>query len=68
MKKEEFEQRTQNFELLICYMVEQEVTTQGNKMSRGVELVLVTRQEIVILLRAKPIYSRRCTYGYQSEV
>jgi hypothetical protein len=36
-------------------MVEQEVTTQGIKMSRGVELVLVTRQEIVILPRAKPI-------------
>ncbi len=35
-------------------MVEQLATTQGIKMSRGVELVLVTRQETIILPRAKP--------------
>ncbi len=44
MKKKEFEQRTQNFEFPIRYMVEQEVATQGIKMFRGVEPVLVTRQ------------------------
>jgi hypothetical protein len=31
-------------------VVEQEATTQGIKMSKGVEPLLVTRQEIVVLL------------------
>jgi hypothetical protein len=35
-------------------VVEQEATTQGIKMSRGVEPVLVTKQEIVVLLIVKP--------------
>ncbi len=35
-------------------MVEREVTTQGIRMSRRVESILVTRQEIIVLLRAKP--------------
>jgi hypothetical protein len=37
---------------VIHYIIEQEVATQGIKMSRGVELVLATRQEIIVLLRA----------------
>ncbi len=35
-------------------MVEQGAMTQGIIMSRIVEWVLVTKQEIVVLLRAKP--------------
>ncbi len=42
-KNEKFEQRAQNFEPSIHYIVEQEVATQGIRMSRGVELVLETR-------------------------
>ncbi len=33
----EFEQKVQNFEPSIHYVVEQEVATQGIKMSRGVK-------------------------------
>jgi hypothetical protein len=40
---EEFEQKVQNFELSIHSMVEQEVATQGIKMSRGVEPIFITR-------------------------
>jgi hypothetical protein len=40
------------------YVVEQEATTQGIKMSRGVDPVFVTKQEIVILPRAKPIIAQ----------
>ncbi len=54
----EFEQRAQNFEPLIRYMVEQETTTQGIRMSRGVELVLVTRQETVVLPKVEPIVAQ----------
>ncbi len=36
-------------------MVEQEATIQGIKMSRGVESILVTKQKIVVLPKAKPI-------------
>jgi hypothetical protein len=35
-------------------VVEQKATTQGIRMSKGVKLVLVIRQEIVVLPRAKP--------------
>ncbi len=35
-------------------MVEQETITQGMKMSKGVEPVLITRQETVVLPKAKP--------------
>jgi predicted glycosyltransferase len=40
---EELEEIIQNFERQIHYVVEQEAPTQGVKLSRGVELVLVTR-------------------------
>jgi hypothetical protein len=36
-------------------VVEQEVAIQGIKMSRGVELIFVTKQKIVILPKEKPI-------------
>jgi hypothetical protein len=42
-KNEKFEQKTQNFELPIHYVVEQEVITQGIRICKGVELVLVIR-------------------------
>ena len=42
-ENEEFEQKAQNFEPLIHYVVEQEVATQGIKMSRGVKPIFVTR-------------------------
>jgi len=48
---EKFQQKTHNFELPFHYVVEQEATIQGIKMSRGVEPILITWQEIVILLR-----------------
>jgi hypothetical protein len=51
---EKFEQKVQNFDFLIHYVVEQKATIQGIKMSRRVELVLVTRQETIVLPRAKP--------------
>jgi hypothetical protein len=34
-------------------VVEQEVATQGIKMSRGVKPIFVTKQETVVLLRTK---------------
>jgi hypothetical protein len=36
-------------------VVEQEVTFQGIKMSKGIELIFVTKQKIVILPKEKPI-------------
>jgi hypothetical protein len=39
-------------------MVEQEVPTQGIKMSRGVELILVTRKKTVILPRIELIVAK----------
>ncbi len=39
---------------LWCYVVEQEVRTQGIRMSRGVESIFVTKQGIVVLPKAKP--------------
>jgi GTP cyclohydrolase FolE2 len=36
-------------------MVEQEATTQGIKMSRRVELLLIIKQETIVLPKAKPI-------------
>ncbi len=47
-------------------MVEQEVATQGSKISRGVKLVLITRQETIILPKAKPIV-QKVFCGYQNE-
>ncbi len=55
MKKKEFEQKTQNFELPIHYMVEQEATIQGIKMSKRVEPILVIKQETIVLPKAKLI-------------
>jgi hypothetical protein len=43
-ENEEFKQRIHNFERTIHYVVEQEVATEGIKMSRGVELVLIIKQ------------------------
>jgi hypothetical protein len=42
-ENEKFEQRVQKFEPPIHYVVEQEVTIQGIKMSIKVELVLVIK-------------------------
>jgi len=55
MKKKGFEQKTQNFELPIHYMVEQEATIQGIKMSKRVEPILVIKQETIVLPKAKLI-------------
>ncbi len=52
---EEFEQRAQDFEHPICYVVKQKAVTQGIIMSKGIEPILITRQELVVLLRAEPI-------------
>jgi hypothetical protein len=54
-EKKKFERKTQNFELPIHYMVEQEATNQGIKMSRRVEPILVIKQETIVLPKAKPI-------------
>ncbi len=40
---------------MIHYVVEQEATIQGIIMFRGIELVLVTTQEIVIIPKIEPI-------------
>ncbi len=39
-------------------MVEQEATTQGIKMSKAVEQVLVTRQKTILLPKAKPTIAK----------
>jgi len=39
-------------------VVEQEAATQGIRMFKGVELVFITKQEIVVLLRTKPIIAQ----------
>ncbi len=57
-KNEKFGQKSQNFEPLIHYVIEQKVETQGIRMFKGVEPVLLTRQEIVILPKAKPIVAK----------
>jgi hypothetical protein len=44
-----------NFEPLIHRVIEQEAATQGIKISRGIELVLVTIQETIVLPKAKLI-------------
>ncbi len=49
-ENEEFEQKAQNFEPSIHYVVEQKFATVSIIIFRGVELVLVTKQEIVVLL------------------
>ncbi len=40
---------------LIHYVVDQKVTTQGIKISIGVELVLINKQKTVVLPRVEPI-------------
>jgi hypothetical protein len=57
-ENEKFEQKTHNFEPLIHYVVEQEVGIQGIRISKGVELVLITKQETVILPRVELIVTR----------
>ncbi len=39
-------------------MVEQKAVIQGIKMSRGIERVLITKQEIVILPKIEPIITQ----------
>jgi hypothetical protein len=39
-------------------VVEQEATTQGIRMSKGVEPVLVTRQKTIILPKTKPTIAK----------
>jgi hypothetical protein len=39
-------------------VVEQEATTQGIKMSKAVEQVLVTRQKTILLPKAKPTIAK----------
>jgi len=53
-ENEELEERAQNFEPRIHYVVEQEATTQGIKMSKQVEPILIIREKIIILPRAEP--------------
>jgi hypothetical protein len=57
-ENEEFEQRALNFEPLIYYVVEQKAITQGIKIFKGVELILVTRQEIIVLPKAEPTIAK----------
>jgi hypothetical protein len=44
--------------LLFYYIIEQEAITHGIKISRRVEPILITRQENVILLKAKPTMAK----------
>jgi hypothetical protein len=53
-ENEKLEERAQNFEPRIPNVVEQEATTQGIKLSKQVELVLVIRKIYIILPRVKP--------------
>ncbi len=53
-KDEELEERAHNFEPHIHYVVEQKAIIQGIRIFKGMELVLVTRQETIFLQRAKP--------------
>ncbi len=62
-ENEKFEQRVQNFEPLIHYVVEQKTTIQGIKMSTRVGLVLITRQEIVVLPKIEPTMAVRVKYN-----
>ncbi len=57
-ENEEFEQITYNFEPFIHYIVEQETATQGIRISKKVEPVLVTKQKIVVLPKTKPIVAK----------
>ncbi len=50
----ESEQKVQNFEPPIHYVVEQKVAIQGIKMSKGIESILITKQEIVVVPIAEP--------------
>jgi hypothetical protein len=45
-QNEKLEERAQNFEPRIYYVVEQETTTQGIKMSKQVEPVLVLKKKL----------------------
>ncbi len=67
-ENEKFEQIIYNFEPLIHYIVEQEIATQGIRIFKKVEPVLVTKQKIVVLPKKKTNSSKRCSYGCKSEV
>ncbi len=54
-ENEQFEQKAQNFEPPIHYVVQQKATTHGIIVSKGFELVFVTKQKTIVLRRAKPI-------------
>jgi hypothetical protein len=55
---EKLKEKNQNFEPQIHYLVEQEVATQSIKMSKGVELVLVAREEIIVLPKVEPTVAK----------
>ncbi len=57
-ENEEFEQRPHNFEPPNHYVVEQEATTQGIRISKRIEPVLITKQETIILPRTKPTIAK----------
>jgi hypothetical protein len=50
--------RVHNFKPLFYYIIEQEAITHGIKISRRVEPIFITRQENVILLKAKPTIAK----------
>ncbi len=43
---------------MFYYIIEQEAITHGIKISRRVEPILITKQENVILLKAKPTMAK----------
>jgi hypothetical protein len=52
---------------LIHYVVEQEVANYGIIMSKGVESILVTRQETVVLQGAEPIVAKHVHVAIRME-
>ncbi len=53
-ENEKFEQKAQNFEPLIHYVVEQEVIIQDIRISKGVDSILVIRQRTVVFPIVEP--------------
>jgi len=53
-ENEKFEQRVQNFEPSIHYVVEQEVIIQDIIISKGVDSILAIRQKTVVLPIVEP--------------
>jgi len=60
---EKLDEKAHNFELHIHYVVEQEATTKGIEMSKGIELVFHYN-----LTKRKTNNSRSCTCGCQNKV